>query len=146
MSFFRRPPIALTVIILFIYGCDFSVNAQTPTPVSTHRIADSNSDTTNLKRVGIDSSQTMTLTLDEAIRRALENNNGIEIARGDVKIAETRLRSLLGVYDPVFSVSPNYNRTSQNGSRPTNNFSVNLVGSKLFRIGGRIEHFFNIRR
>lgn len=146
MYFLRQTAVGAIFFILFICGCDFSARAQTPTPTPQTNVADSNPEATNLKRVGIDSSQTKTLSLDEAIRKALENNNGIEIARGDVKIAETRLRSLLGVYDPIFSISPTYNRTTQNGSRPSNNFSVNLGGSKLLRTGGRIEPFFNNSR
>lgn len=95
---------------------------------------------------GLDRAQTVTLTLDEAIRRALENNNSIEIARDDVRIAETQLRSLEGIYDPVFVLSPAYNRIAQNGSRPTNNFSLDLGASQILRSGGRIDPFFNNSR
>ncbi len=40
-----------------------------------------------LHRVGVQSGQTMPLSLDEAIRKALENNNDIEVVKNDVKIA-----------------------------------------------------------
>ena len=42
------------------------------------------------------------LSLVETIRLALENNNDIEVSRDNVRIAETTLRSLQGVYDPIF--------------------------------------------
>ncbi len=48
----------------------------------------------------------LTLTLNEAIRRALENNNDIEIARADVRLAEQTLNALNGVFDPVFTYTP----------------------------------------
>ena len=60
----------------------------------------------NLSRLGVTSDNTLTLTLNEAIRRALTNNNDIEVARDDVRFAETQLRAFEGVYDPIFSVTP----------------------------------------
>ena len=57
-------------------------------------------------RVGVQTAQTITLSLNEAIRKALENNNDIEVARDEVRFQETQLRSLLGAYDPTFSVTP----------------------------------------
>ena len=60
----------------------------------------------SLKRVGVRSDETLPLTLMQAIRRALENNNDIEVARDDVRFAETQLRSLEGVYDPFLSFTP----------------------------------------
>jgi HAE1 family hydrophobic/amphiphilic exporter-1 len=60
----------------------------------------------DLTRVGITSSNVLTLSMNDAIRKALQNNNDIEVARDDVRYAETRLRSLYGVYDPIFNVTP----------------------------------------
>lgn len=60
----------------------------------------------NLTRLGVTSDNTLTLSLNEAIKRALENNNDIEIARDDVRFAETQLRSLEGIYDPFLSFTP----------------------------------------
>ncbi len=59
----------------------------------------------NLTRLGV-SGETLTLSLNEAVKRALENNNEIEVARDDVRFAETQLRSLEGVFDPIFSFVP----------------------------------------
>lgn len=146
MSFLRRAAIvSLNLFLLSIAGVS-GLKAQTPTPTPTPRSLTTVPDPASINRVGINSSETIALTLDEAIRKALENNNSIEIARNDVKYAETRLRSLLGVYDPTFLVTPTYSRTSQNGSSPTGNFTVDLSGSKLFKSGGRVQPFFNNSR
>src|SRR6185436_14470466 len=60
----------------------------------------------NMTRLGVTSDQVLTLSLTDAVKRALENNNDIEIARDDVRIAETQLRSLEGIFDPIFSITP----------------------------------------
>jgi outer membrane protein len=60
----------------------------------------------NMTRLGVTSDNTLTLSLNDAIKRALENNNDIEVARDDVRFAETQLRSLEGVYDPFLSFTP----------------------------------------
>ena len=59
-----------------------------------------------MHRLGIMSSNTLTLSLNDAVRKALQNNNDIEVARDDVRFAETQLRSLEGFYDPIFSLTP----------------------------------------
>jgi outer membrane protein TolC len=60
----------------------------------------------DLTRVGIVSSNVVPLSLNDAIRKTLQNNNDIEVARDDVRFAEQQLISLQGVYDPIFSVTP----------------------------------------
>jgi outer membrane protein len=60
----------------------------------------------NMSRLGIRSDNTLTLSLNDAVRRALQNNNDIEVARDDVRFAETQLRALEGFYDPFFSITP----------------------------------------
>jgi HAE1 family hydrophobic/amphiphilic exporter-1 len=60
----------------------------------------------DLTRVGVLSSNVLPLSLNDAIRRALQNNNDIEVARDDVRVAEQRLKALYGFYDPVFSITP----------------------------------------
>jgi HAE1 family hydrophobic/amphiphilic exporter-1 len=59
-----------------------------------------------MTRLGVTSDNNLALSLNDAIKRALENNNDIEIARDDVRFAETQLRSLEGVYDPFLSFTP----------------------------------------
>ncbi|MGI8788832.1 MAG: TolC family protein [Pyrinomonadaceae bacterium] len=98
----------------------------------------------NLYRVGVQSSQTLPLTLNEAIRKALENNNDIEVARNDVRFQETQLRSLQGIYDTTLTVTPNYSRSSSTGSNGSNDFRVDAGINKFFeRGGGSINSFFN---
>ena len=112
----------------------------------------------SLERVGVQTGNTLPLTLNEAIRKALANNNDIEIAKNDVKIAEQTLRSLLGVYDPVFSITPNYSRTVQpqtstlggaddSGTTSSNEFRVDSsFNQPIKRGGGNFNVFFNNRR
>jgi outer membrane protein len=60
----------------------------------------------DLTRVGVLSSNVLPLSLNDAIRKTLQNNNDIEVSRDDVRVAEQQLFSLQGVYQPVFSVTP----------------------------------------
>jgi len=63
----------------------------------------------SLQRLGV-GSEAVSLSLNDAIKRALENNNDIEVARGDVRFAETQLRALEGIFDPVFAITPTYDK------------------------------------
>jgi HAE1 family hydrophobic/amphiphilic exporter-1 len=109
----------------------------------TSKISNSNS----LFRVGVDPSQATSLSLNDAIRRALENNNDIEVAKNDVQVNEQTLRALQGVYDPSFSISPTYTRRSQTGSTASNNFNADFGFTKSLRVGGgRFDTFFNNSR
>jgi HAE1 family hydrophobic/amphiphilic exporter-1 len=101
----------------------------------------------DLTRIGIVSSNIMTLSLNDAIRKALQNNNDIEIARDDVKIAEYGLQSLYGFYDPVFSVTPTYDKRinpvtsifaggTASGTVSTTTYSLSPTLSKNFGTGG----------
>lgn len=100
----------------------------------------------NLSRLGVTSDNTVTLTLNEAIRLALANNNDIEVARDDVRYAETQLRSFEGVYDPIFSVTPqidsrvtpiqNVFSGAPSGKLTTSVFTLSPSISKAFKTGG----------
>ena len=100
----------------------------------------------NLSRLGVTSDNTLTLSLNEAIRLALTNNNDIEVARDDVRYAETQLRSLEGVYDPIFSVTPQIDKRvtpiqnifsgAPSGKLSTSVFTLSPSVSKYFRTGG----------
>ena len=59
----------------------------------------------DMTRVGV-SNETIPLSLNDAIKKALENNNDIEVARDDVRFAETQIRALEGIFDPIFSIVP----------------------------------------
>lgn len=109
-------------------------------PVSTNTTSTS----PNLNRVGIETAQTVSLTLNDAIRKALENNNSIEVARDDVRIQETTLRAQFGAYDTIISLTPNYTRNSTTGSNASNDLRLDAGVDKLFkRGGGSFQTFFN---
>lgn len=100
-----------------------------------------------LGRIGVQTAQTLPLSLQDAIRRALEGNNDIEVSRGDVRFQETQVRALRGVYDPVFLLNPNYSRSNTTGSNATNDFRVNANFSQFIeRGGGNYQAFFNNQR
>lgn len=103
---------------------------------------------TTMSRVGVESGQPITLSLDDAIRKALANNNSIEITRDDVRFQETQIRQILGTYDPVFSVTPTYTRNSTTGNgSATHDFNVNAGVSHFLRYGGgSYQAFFNNTR
>ncbi len=100
-----------------------------------------------LSRVGVQTSLPLPLSLSEAVRRALESNNDIEVSRDDVRFQETQVRSQLGFYDPVFTVSPNFSRSSTTGNAATKDFRTNANFAKsLERGGGNYQVFFNNQR
>ena len=101
----------------------------------------------NLNRVGVQTAQPLSITLIEAIRRSLENNNDIEVSRDDVRFQETQVRSLLGQYDPVFAVNPTFSRSHTTGNAATRDFTVNSNFSQfLQKGGGNYQVFFNNQR
>lgn len=100
--------------------------------------------TINYSRVGVQTDRAMPLTLNEAITKALENNNSIEVSRTDVRIQETTLRSFLGFYDPTVSVTPTFSRNATTGSSASNDFRVDSSFNQfLTRGGGSYNAFFN---
>ncbi len=102
----------------------------------------------DLSRVGVQTGQPISLTLDEAIRKALSNNNSIEITRDDVRFQETQIRSILGFFDPVFNITPAYTRNSTTGSgSSTGDFTLNSNVTHFLRQGGgNYQAFFNNTR
>ena len=100
-----------------------------------------------MTRIGVQTASPLSLSLSEAIRRALENNNDIEISRTNVRIGEANIRSQLGIFDPVFNFNPNYTRNSRTGSSATNDFRANSNMTKFIRPGGgNYQVFFNNQR
>lgn len=109
----------------------------------------------DITRLGVTSDNVLSLTLNEAIRLALENNNDIEVARNDVKFNETTLLSLEGIFDPVFTFNPQVTRIKQSQQSSlggaTNltqtDFQNNASILKQFSTGGgNYEFFFNNNR
>ncbi len=66
----------------------------------------------SVERVGVSLTEQLTLTLADAIRISLENNNDIETSRNDKQIADFRLRGARGVYDPLLAAESYYERAS----------------------------------
>jgi HAE1 family hydrophobic/amphiphilic exporter-1 len=100
----------------------------------------------SLQRLGIGSG-TVPLSLNDAIKRALENNNDIEVARDDVRFAETQLRSLEGIFDPIFAITPQYDKRiapqqsalgggAQTGTTSTTTWTWSPSVTKQFGTGG----------
>ncbi len=66
----------------------------------------------DLGRVGVDMADQQSLTLADAITKALENNKDIEITRKNVRIAEFDLRAARGAYEPRFTGLTQFERTT----------------------------------
>lgn len=100
----------------------------------------------NLSRLGV-SGESVPLSLNDAIKKALENNNDIEVARDDVRFAETQLRSLEGIFEPVFAIQPTYDKrispqqsslggSGQTGTTSTTTYTLSPSIQKQFSRGG----------
>lgn len=111
-----------------------------------------------LTRLGVESDQTLPLSLNESIRLALQNNPDIEVARVSVRINESGLRALEGVYEPLFQITPQISSfvtpqsSTLGGSGQSGTVSQTLIDfgpsvTKLFRTGGgQYQFFFNNTR
>lgn len=91
-------------------------------------------------RVGIDTTTTSPLTLQEAIRLALENNNDISASRIDVELSEHDLEAARGGYDPVLKSQYTFEHsrvpvTSFFGGTSGNSLKQNDLSSQ-FTLGG----------
>src|SRR5215813_15623463 len=75
-------------------------------------IASINLQAQTTERVGVESADAMPLSLNEAIRLALENNNDIRTSRIDVEKAEFNLTASRGAYDPKLFSEAYFARTS----------------------------------
>ena len=62
------------------------------------------------ERVGVDVANQLSLTLDQVIEMALQNNNDIDSSKIEVQIAEFNLRAARGVYDPQLAGESYYER------------------------------------
>jgi HAE1 family hydrophobic/amphiphilic exporter-1 len=101
----------------------------------------------SMTRLGVTSDNTLALSLNDAIKRALENNNDIEVARDDVRFAETQLRSLEGIFEPIFSVTPQIDKritpqqsslggSGRSGTTTNTSYSLSPSLNKQFSLGG----------
>ena len=102
----------------------------------------------DLGRVGVDMMDQRSLTLNDAIAMALENNNDIEVTRKNVKIAEFDLRVARGFYQPRLTGQTYYERsTTPNVSIFSSNQETTL-GSFVGNVGvtGFIPSFGTVLR
>jgi len=97
----------------------------------------------DLTRLGVSGSSPVTLSMNDAIRRALENNNDITVARDDVRINETTLRSLRGAYDPVFTLSPRVVDFSQSNGRQFSGARSSLIRSRTYEANASVQKLFS---
>ncbi len=105
------------------------------------------------ERVGVDVTDQLPLTLQDAITLALQNNNDIDSAKITVKIAEFNLKGALGVYDPVIDSLNYYERRTTptsstiaggaNGSVTQSDFSnaLNVTGYSPYAGGSYAADF-----
>jgi outer membrane protein TolC len=100
----------------------------------------------SLSRLGV-TNESLPLSLNDAVKRALENNNDIEVARDDVRFAETQVRALEGIFDPVFEIAPTYDKrispqqsslggSGTSGTTSTTTYSLSPSVVKQFGRGG----------
>ncbi len=106
--------------------------SPTPTPGPTPIVADTQNETPeNLKgvplvapnyrsddrslpdlgRVGVDLTQQRSLTLEQTLELALDNNKDIEVTRKSVRMAEFDVQASRGVYQPRLTGQTYYERT-----------------------------------
>lgn len=101
-------------------------------------------------RLGI-GGQPLRMTVNEAIRLALQNNKDIEVARDNVRLNERNLNALSGVYDPIFQLAPILSRTTSPAITTTGGSSASQTDlivtpslTKQFSTGGgEYQVFFN---
>src|SRR5262245_66151162 len=80
----------------------FEAVAQTPATESTRPAP--------ARRVGIQTSNRVSLALRDAVMMALENNREIEIERLNAQMNEVDLRAATGAYGPALTANPVHER------------------------------------
>ncbi len=108
-------------------------------------------------RVGVQTGDQLSLTLEDAIEMALKNNNDIDASRNDVKIADFGVMGAKGVYDPLINSESYYeSRTTPtastiggavNGAVTQRQFLSNIGLSGFTpKFGGSYDVIFNNSR
>jgi outer membrane protein TolC len=110
-----------------------------------------------VERVGVELSEPLPLTLHDAVRLALENNNDIDATRIDVNVAEHELRAARGAYDVRLTSETYFERSTTpaasflSGSTGGSLTATDVTGSVGFeglspRWGGSYKFEFTSRR
>jgi len=108
-------------------------------------------------RIGVQTGDQLSLTLEDAIEMALKNNNDIDASRNDVKIAGYGVTGAKGVYDPLINSESYYeSRTTPtastiggavNGAVTQRQFLSNIGLSGFTpKFGGSYDVIFNNSR
>lgn len=127
----------LLILTLTVLALAAGIGAQTPTPlpenVPAPEIAPNyKSDKRGLPdlgRVGVDVTQQKTLTLNDAITLALENNRDIEVTRKTATIADFDLRIARGFYQPRLAGQTYYDRSTTPNVSIFSSNQKNTIGS-----------------
>jgi outer membrane protein len=109
------------------------------------------------RRVGVQTSNRVSLTLREAVMMALENNRDIEIERLSSQMNELDLRAAKGVYDPSLTASVLYDHSmtpvasllagGSDGRLKTTDFAVgSKITQRLPWQGGSVQAVFDQSR
>jgi outer membrane protein TolC len=106
--------LAATLVLLAL-AADAAAQSPTPTPEPLPvqpNLALPASPMPSNERIGVNSADTLSLTLEKAIEMALKNNNDIDSSRNDSQINDLRLDGARGVYDPLITSDNYYERAS----------------------------------
>lgn len=101
--------------ILLALAADSVCQTPTPTPEPPPvqpNLALPTTPMPSAERVGVNSADSLSLTLEAAIEMALKNNNDIDSSRNDSQISDLRLEGARGVYDPLITSDNYYERAS----------------------------------
>lgn len=92
--FDKKPIMLLLIILSCLLAGEYEAKAQNLVSPSIKTDA--------VRRAGVDAAKISPLSLQEAVKMALENNRDIEIERINVQLNDFNLKAARGVYDPVF--------------------------------------------
>ncbi len=153
---FSRRTVSAVLAIFGLLVLAQMVSAQTPTPVQPTFTTPAKP-MPDASRVGVNTDEGLSLTLDQAIEMALKNNNDIDASRNDAQIADFGLKGARGIYDPLINSETYYESRSTptastiggavNGSVTQRQF-FNNVGLSGFvpRFGGSYDAIFTSSR
>ena len=89
------------------------------------------------ERTGVDVTNQLSLTVDQAIEMALKNNNTIDVSRNNIQINEFNLRAARGVYDPLITSQHFYESvTTPTASRIGGAVNGAVTQQRFFSTGG----------
>ena len=148
-------------IVLAITLVSFAQTVQTiqqdDVPPASPEIRTATRPMPDQSRIGVQTGDQLSLTLDQAVEMALKNNNDIDISRNDVKIAEFDVMGARGVYDPLINSESYYeSRTTPtastiggavNGAVTQRQFLSNIgLSGFVPKFGGSYDVVFNNSR